>query len=90
MNIIRYNRGVLHTPLISDIMEVNCSQVSDGEKEVIITLTAKQMGYSTLKEKQKQAILSFVNGRYVFVVLPTGFGKSLCHKAQVFGRLIIT
>ena len=60
-------------------MEVSCSWVSGGDQEAIITLTVKRMGYSTLKERQKQAIFSFVNGRDVFVVLPTGFGKSLCY-----------
>ena len=32
-----------------------------------------------LKEKQVEAIQSFVNGRDVFVALPTGYGKSLIY-----------
>ena len=31
----------------------------------------------TLKDKQKEAICSFVNGRDCFVILPTGYGKTL-------------
>ena len=38
---------------------------------------AKWLGY-VLKEEQKTVITSFVLGRDVFAVLPTGFGKSLC------------
>ena len=33
----------------------------------------------TLKDKQKEAICSFVNGRDFFVILPTGYGKTLCY-----------
>ena len=32
-----------------------------------------------LKEEQSNAIKAFVDGKYVFVVLPTGFGKSLIY-----------
>ena len=32
----------------------------------------------SLKTKQTEAIVSFVEGRDVFVCLPTGYGKSLC------------
>ena len=30
-----------------------------------------------LKEEQRNAIKAFVDGKYVFAVLPTGFGNSL-------------
>ena len=39
---------------------------------------AERMGY-TLKEKQREVILSFSRGHDVFVSLPTGSGKSLCY-----------
>ena len=29
-----------------------------------------------LKDEQRNAIKAFVDGKYVFAVLPTGFGKS--------------
>lgn len=32
----------------------------------------------TLKEKQREAVVTFVRGSDVFVSLPTGFGKSMC------------
>ena len=31
------------------------------------------------EDKQKEAICSFVNGRDFFVILPTGYGKTLCY-----------
>ena len=46
----------------------------------------KKMGYETLKEQQKEAILSFLQKRDVFVTLPTGFGKSH-HMTHVTSQL---
>ena len=36
---------------------------------------ALRLGYPSLRE---EAVVSFVSGKDVFVVLPTGYGKSLC------------
>jgi bloom syndrome protein len=33
----------------------------------------------TLKDKQREAIVTFMSGRDVFVSLPTGYGKSLIY-----------
>ena len=38
---------------------------------------ALSIGYPELKAEQLEAMKTFVSGRDVFVVLPTGFGKSL-------------
>ena len=38
---------------------------------------ALSIGYPELKAEQLEAMKMFVSGRDVFVVLPTGFGKSL-------------
>uniref|UniRef100_A0A1X7UR90 DNA 3'-5' helicase n=1 Tax=Amphimedon queenslandica TaxID=400682 RepID=A0A1X7UR90_AMPQE len=34
----------------------------------------------TFKEEQQQAIKYFLSGKDTFVILPTGFGKSLCYQ----------
>ena len=50
---------------------------------------AGEMGFTSLRDKQKEAILAFVKGRDVFVSLPTGSGKSLCYSIllKVFDRV---
>ena len=37
-----------------------------------------KLGFSSLKPQQMMAISAFIEQRDVFVVLPTGFGKTLC------------
>ena len=38
-----------------------------------------RLGYSPLKEEQRASILPFLEGKDVFVLLPTGFGKTVCY-----------
>ena len=45
--------------------------------DAVVEEVCVKLGYN-LKDKQRKVILSFVKGEDVFVVLPTGFGKSLC------------
>ena len=37
-----------------------------------------KLGFSSLKPPQMMAISAFIDRRDVFVVFPTGFGKTLC------------
>ena len=39
---------------------------------------ARELGYANLKPEQLDVVETFVKGRDVFAVLPTGYGKSLC------------
>ena len=39
----------------------------------------KEVGLVSLKAKQVEAMEAFVNGKDVFVSLPTGYGKSLIY-----------
>ena len=55
-------------------MAVSCLE----EVNVIIDFVSRRHQYETLKEEQKKVILNFIDGRDVFVCLPTGFGKSIC------------
>ena len=41
----------------------------------IIHKSALQLGYSLVKLEQEEAVRAFVQGRDVFVPVPTGFGK---------------
>ena len=36
-------------------------------------------GITQLKPKQREAMLSFLSGKDVFVTLPTGYGKSIIY-----------
>ena len=62
--------------------------------ETAIRTGAKQLGYEDLKDKQMEAMCSFLNGNDVFVSLPTGFGKTIIYATLPFafdsfrGRLI--
>ena len=50
----------------------------------IITRAAKKLGYSNLRENQLNGIKSFIQGNDVFIILPTGSGKSLCYAILPF------
>ena len=43
--------------------------------ETAVNKAVNKSGFSSLKPQQKMAINEFINGRDVFVVLPTAFGK---------------
>ena len=45
----------------------------------LITEAASSYGYPDLKPEQKRVLKSFIEGKDVFVSLPTGYGKSLCY-----------
>ena len=44
-----------------------------------VTEAAKELGYPVMKPEQLDVVVAFVQGRDVFAILPTGFGKSLCY-----------
>ena len=53
----------------------------DGKKQLerAIAESGVVLGYSSMKEKQIEAISAFVEGNDTFVSLPTGYGKyNLC------------
>ena len=53
-------------------------EVREHDPLVCAKEAARNLGYSALKEEQGKVIVEFMNGRDVFVILPTGYGKSLC------------
>ena len=48
--------------------------------ELALQVAVTRLGFAGMKEKQKEAVVAFTNGKDVFVrlSLPTGYGKSLC------------
>ena len=47
--------------------------------ETAVKEAMSAIGLTELKEKQKEAITMFVHGHDTFVVLPTGYGKSIVY-----------
>ena len=45
----------------------------------VIERAVQQLGYANVKSEQLKVVTGIVEGRDVFVVLPTGYGKSLCY-----------
>ena len=54
----------------------------DHRLDEAIASACRQLGFDALKPQQYKAIRNFMEGKDVFVVLPTGFGKSV-----IFGIL---
>lgn len=49
------------------------------DAEAAIAEATSEMGLQELKKKQKEAVLTFVEGHDTFVALPTGYGKSVIY-----------
>ena len=52
---------------------------NEKDLDKIIMDASVSFGYNELKVEQHQALKAFVEGRDVFVAIPTGYGKSLCY-----------
>ena len=67
-------------PLFSLCMSLLAAHIHDA---------ASALGVITLKPEQEEAITNFVQGKDVFLALPTGYGKNLCYFALplVFDRV---
>ena len=48
--------------------------------ESTLRAIGKRHGYVEIKEKQRDAILAFISGKDVFVLLPTGYRKLFCYQ----------
>lgn len=62
-------------------MESNAGAESGARMDsaTIITESALQLGFDALKDKQMEAVSTFISGSDTFVSLPTGYGKSIIY-----------
>ena len=54
-------------------------RLDDRFEEPVNDVAIQKLGYDRPTQEQAQAVRSFVLGSNVFVMLPTGSGKSLCY-----------
>ena len=54
------------------------------EYELAVRTAVERLGCKKLRAKQLEVVTSFLKGRDVFAILPTGFGKSLCYACLPF------
>ena len=52
---------------------------SDAAMEDVVNDVAQSLGVFPLKAEQLKAMMAFLEGRDVFVSLPTGYGNSLIY-----------
>ena len=52
--------------------------------DAAISEVLREIGAASLKEKQREALLTFLSSHDTFVVLPTEYGKSLIYAMLFF------
>ena len=60
-----------------DIEVGMCEQ--DTRIEEVVLRAVQRLGFADLRPQQMEAIKTFMQGKDVFVSLPTGYGKSLIY-----------
>nr|QFG74317.1 MAG: helicase [Megaviridae environmental sample] len=52
---------------------------NDELQAKINKVLSKKWKYSSLKKKQEEVVVNFINKKDIIAILPTGYGKSLCY-----------
>ena len=59
-----------------------------SEKSTVFDQLTEQLGGLVFKQKQEKAVKNLLEGKDVFAVLPTGFGKSLIYQSFIMAKEI--
>ena len=65
--------------VLSDASHLQHFRMEDAVIQQALNKAVIEMGLSSLKPKQTEAILAIVAGKDIFVSLPTGYGKSIIY-----------
>ena len=71
----------IHTSVYSfyvQLLQESCKLIHVTVVQCVIK-AATILGYSSMKPEQVEVAVALIEGRDVFAILPTGFGKSLCY-----------
>ena len=67
-----------------------CTCCNDAVMEDVVNDVTQSLGVSVpLKAEQLKAVMAFLEGRDVFVSLPTGYGKSLIYAILDYLLIIV-
>ena len=61
-----------------------CSPPQDTNLDIALAHARSKLKYAQFKSSQRDALKTFVNGKDIFVSLPTGYGKSGIYEAAPF------
>ena len=81
-NINYLTKAITHTCRYP--VHMSSSSVADVNLDSIILQSGQRLGYASIRLNQLNAIKSFMEGNDIFVILPTGSGKSLCFTVLPF------
>ena len=75
-----FDAGNYHLINIHKCLFIQCTAVvRELYGRAVCDRGAMELGYSSMKPEQVEVAVALIEGRDVFAILPTGFGKSLCY-----------
>lgn len=78
---------MLHRDLRTEVIMSKAKWTREDIEKAVV-LATRNLGFQQLKPEQKQAIVLFVEGNDVFVLLPTGLGRH-CVFVLFLGSMIV-
>ena len=89
--IFRVRESIRGFPIIFPVVldEFKIAALVEGSIDEVLVISDIQLATDhciQLKEEQDKAVRDLLKGKYVFAVLPTGYGKSLIYQAFVRAR----
>ena len=61
------------------VYRISLNMTTTLDVDAVIDSAVVKLGFDGVREKQGEALSTFVSGKDTFVCLPTGYGKSMCY-----------